>query len=348
MSVRPHKNHPGKWIIDYYPQGRKGKRVQTVVTGSESDARALELQLRRDGFTAPSNKVNPKIVDVLPEFLNWYKLHRKPRSYKDMVYALKFLVPHFGKLQVNRITQGVVTQYKQLRQDRVRSCNKELTCLQAILKYMVKNNHCNPLPFTIELLPYKQPLPQIPHPGDIQKFIDAVTNPIKKAMVLFMWQCGLRFCDTTNLRWENINWDTNVILVEITKTDPRMCILTKEIKAHLLPFRKDSGYVFENPKTGQPYKSVKTLFRDASKRAGIRRINPHLLRHACGTYMLEATGDLRLVQTTLGHKSVETTQRYTHIATKRLQAGMQATAHYTSDLIQSQTLITKAVKKQNH
>lgn len=110
----------------------------------------------------------------------------------------------------------------------------------------------------------------------------------------------------------------------------------KVAQALLAPYRKESGYVFENPKTGKPYSSMKTIFKSACKRAGIRRINPHLLRHACGTYMLEATGDLRLVQTTLGHKSVETTQRYTQIATNRLVAGMQATASYIKTLTESQ------------
>lgn len=337
MSVRPHKTIPGKYIIDYYPQGRKGKQVRVVFTGAEADARTLELQLRRNGSASLPNKVNPKIVDILPEFLEWYKLHRKPRSYRDMQEALKHLVPHFGNLSVCRIAPAIITKYQQLRAGRNRSCNKELTCLQAIIKYMVKNNYCQPLPFTIEMLPYRQSLPQIPHPGDIQKFIEAVENPVKKAMILFMWECGLRFCDTTNLLWENINWQTSVILVEVTKAAPRLCMMTNNIKAILEPLRKETGYVFENPKTGNPYKSVKTLFKGASKRAGIRRINPHLLRHACGTYMLEATGDLRLVQTTLGHKSVETTQRYTQIATTRLQAGMQATASYTNNLIKLQT-----------
>ena len=339
MSVRPHKKQPGKWIIDYYPQGRKGKQVKTVFTGSEADARTLELQLRRDGSSLLSGKVNPKIVDVLPQFLEWYKLHRKPRSYKDMQYALKFIIPHFGKLPANRITPAAITQYKLSRVGKNRSCNKELTCLQAVIRWMVRNNYCNPLLFTIEQLPYKQPLPQIPHPGDIEKFMGAITDPLKRAGALFMWQCGLRFCDTVYLRWENINWEAGVVLVEVTKSDPRLCILPPDIRTILEPRRKASGYVFMNPVTGKPYTTMRNIFDTACRKAGIRRINPHLLRHAFGTYMLEATGDLRLVQALLGHKKVDTTQRYTQIATRRLQAGMQAIASYTKNLIESQNIV---------
>lgn len=69
-------------------------------------------------------------------------------------------------------------------------CNNKLNALKAVIKLMVKYNYTNPLTFKIELLPYKASIPQIQHPADIQKLIDAIGNPIKKAMLLFMWQGG--------------------------------------------------------------------------------------------------------------------------------------------------------------
>lgn len=108
------------------------------------------------------------------------------------------------------------------------------------------------------------------------------------------------------------------------------------MKTLLEPLKKSEGYVFANPKTGKPYGSLKTLFRNARKRAGIKRIHPHLLRYAIGTYTLEATGDLRLVQEFRGHKSINTTQIYTQIATSRKRVGMSQTADYIGQLSTSQ------------
>lgn len=65
MSIRPYKKKPGRWVIDYYPLGRKGKKVLKVFAGSEADAQALELELRRQ-YQIPLS-VNPKTKDVLPE-----------------------------------------------------------------------------------------------------------------------------------------------------------------------------------------------------------------------------------------------------------------------------------------
>ena len=332
MSVRPHPKQPGKYIIDYYPQGSKGKRNRIVYTGTKTDAVTWETELRRTVHGLP-NPANPKIIDIIPEFLEWYKLHRADRSWRDMKDHLKNLLPHFGKLQVNRITQSIVNQYKLIRIGRNKTCNNELNALKAIIKFMVKYNYSKPLTFQIELLPYKAPIPQVPHPTDINKLIAAVRKPIKKAMLLLMWQCGLRFGDMINIRWERIDWNTNTInLIDTKGKHPRLCIMTGDIKAILEPLRKETGYVFENPKTGRPYGSLKTLFKGACERAGIKRLHPHQLRHAAGTYLLEATGDLRLVQTMLGHKSITTTQIYTQIATERLRQGMSKAEDYISQL----------------
>jgi hypothetical protein len=69
MSIRPLGKD--KWQVDYDPQGRKGKRRRLTFTGSESQALVFEMELRRQNAGLP-NPVNPKIADIIPEFLGWY------------------------------------------------------------------------------------------------------------------------------------------------------------------------------------------------------------------------------------------------------------------------------------
>ncbi|MDP2167938.1 MAG: tyrosine-type recombinase/integrase [Thermodesulfovibrionales bacterium] len=330
MSVR--KLDKGKYIMDYYPQGRKGKRIRTVYEGPEGEARALELELRRNNAGLP-NPTNPKIMDVLPEYKDWMTLHRAPKTITDYKSALKFLVPHFGKLPVSRIMPTIITQYQKARAGTPRACIKELNYMRAIIRWMVEHNYANPLPFKIQHLRYKAPLPQVPHPADIEKFIAEINDPLKKALVLLMYQAGLRFEDARNIRWEKIEWDSDTVNLTETKGDvPRICILPEDVKRLLQPLRQESGYVFESKRTGKPVKSLKTLFRSACKRAGIHRFSPHKLRHAFGTYALEATDNLRLVQELLGHKSISSTTIYTQISTHRKRLGMTQTHEYIERL----------------
>ena len=56
-----------------------------------------------------------------------------------------------------------------------------------------------------------------------------------------------------------------------------------------------------------------------AKRAGIEGVTTHTLRHACATHLLDQGADLRLIQEVLGHASIASTQRYTHLSSNKMQ-----------------------------
>ena len=357
MAFRPYKRNGkiinGKWMIDYYDAN--GRRQRFVFVGTAAEADALDADLAKRHLRAPVS--NPPVNSVMSDYFAWAWNNLSARTVTDIENAWHVkLRPWFGSIPVNRLTRELIERYKRSRLEagktnrkgeklgpiKPRTINKELAYLSAIISWMTERDYCYPLPFKIQKLPSRRPLPQIPSPVVIEAFIQALGDPQKIALAGLLYDSGLRWSEATSLRWCDIDWQLDEIVVVGKRDKERRAFLSARCKHILAPKRPlkptdQEKVMFENPKTGLPIGSLKKCFARAGRDVGVK-ITPHTLRHAYATYLLEATGDLRAVQESLGHSAIGTTEIYTHIRRQRRQDIERRRQEYLAQATADQTL----------
>ena len=155
-----------------------------------------------------------------------------------------------------------------------------------------------------------------------------------RLMLALAYGCGLRAGEVARLRAGDIDRAQGVIRVVQSKGRKDRHVMLPEEVLELLrqwwkerPTRFDAGVpplerlVFPSRKTGKALniRQLNRLFHQACEAAGIQKpVTLHSLRHSFATHLLEQGTDIRLIQAVLGHDKLDTTARYTRVATGRI------------------------------
>ncbi len=157
-----------------------------------------------------------------------------------------------------------------------------------------------------------------------------------RAMLETLYSAGIRVSELVGLDVLTVDLNDGIVTVRGKGKKERLALLgpdaVKALRAWyddraalLKAAGKDSSAIFLNNKGGRlTTRSIGRLLAKHLKAAGLDpRTSPHTLRHSFATHMLDAGADIRGVQELLGHKSLATTQIYTHVSTQRLQKSYQ-------------------------
>jgi integrase/recombinase XerD len=174
-----------------------------------------------------------------------------------------------------------------------------------------------------------QKLPPVLSPEEIKRILNMATSLKARAMLSLAYGCGLRASEVARLRACDIDSDQMIIRVVQSKgRKDRNVMLPPEILDLLRqwwkarPKRRDAGvppqqrWLFPGRHGHLTTRQLGRLFKDAAKAAGLRKaVSLHSLRHSFATHLLEDGKDIRLIQALLGHEKLDTTARYTRVAT---------------------------------
>ena len=209
--------------------------------------------------------------------------------------------------------------------------NRIMTGVKFLLKVTLRRHD-----LAAEIYHLKEPikLPLIMSPGEAQRLVIMADKIQVKVMLALGYGCGLRAGEIVRLKVGDIDSVQNIIrIVQSKGRKDRHVMLPPEVLALLRqwwtirPTRYDEGvpalerWLFPGRVPGKPLttRQLSRLFHDASEAAGIHKpITLHSLRHSFATHLLEDGTDIRLIQALLGHDKLDTTARYTRVATGRI------------------------------
>jgi len=160
-----------------------------------------------------------------------------------------------------------------------------------------------------------------------------------RALTELLYGAGLRISEVVTLQLEQVDLVGGTVWVRQGKgRKDRTCPLGPDAVAAVRHWLSCSGvtagYLFPGRSSGHiAVRSARRIVAASGRAAGVGAVHPHALRHSAATHMLEGGADLRSIQEMLGHSSLSTTQRYTHVATDGLKrAYRDAHPHAREDL----------------
>lgn len=222
------------------------------------------------------------------------------------------------------------------KKDKKNSIVRKLSALRSFFKHLVRHNIISNNPVELISTPKQDKnIPAYLTVDEMFRLLDSIkTDTVlglrNRAIFETMYSCGIRVSELAGLDVSSIDYGAGLIKVfgkggkeRIVPIGSKAMDAIKLYREKLGKDKKISGEnnpLFLNKNKGRlTTRSIARILEKFVREFCISvPVSPHALRHSFATHMLDAGADLRVVQELLGHKSLSTTQRYTHVGIGRL------------------------------
>jgi len=276
-------------------------------------------------------------------FLDYLLLERGLAA--PTVAAYRVDLAHFGHfLETLKVTHPESLSQRQVRSYILllkknyarRTIRRRFSALNSFFKYLLAKGEIKRQPLAgFDLPRIDKNLPEVLSVVEMKSLLvapdpDTTLGERDRVMLEVLYGAGLRVSELVKLQLQQVNFSAGFLNV-IGKGDKERIVplplpvirnLNDYIKKGRLKLLKgkSSTYLFLN-RSGNAL-SVEGFWKNIRRyafKAGIKQeVYPHLLRHSFATHLMQNGADLRSIQELLGHSSLSTTQRYTHLDIKRL------------------------------
>jgi integrase/recombinase XerC len=219
------------------------------------------------------------------------------------------------------------------------SLGRKLASLRSFFKYLVQEGYLAQNPAEIVATPRQEkPLPNFMPVDEVFALLDIpdgskTWGARDKAILETLYSTGIRVSELVGLSDGDLDFTLGIIRVlgkgskerivpigEKAMDAIRECMKQRDAVVTKTEGRDVKTPIFVNTRGGRlTSRSVGRILEKYLLQGGLwRKISPHALRHSFATHLLDAGADLRAIQELLGHASLSTTQRYTHVSIDKL------------------------------
>lgn len=235
-----------------------------------------------------------------------------------------------GKILLSQITKADVNTlvtYFTGRNKANSTANRYLCLLSAVCSRAKNRWDCRVPEFKILSFRLKEKKENIKYFKDwneIQTLLE-YSAPHIRPIILTALYTGLRKGRILTMRWDQIDWDNNQIIYMGKDGNPHSVPMVQALREMLeqIPRTHDNVFVYKN----KPIRDIKKAWTKAFDKSGLTYRSFHTLRHTTATWLLRKTGNLRIVQTVLGHSNINVTTKYAHLVNNESQTALNALFH---------------------
>jgi integrase/recombinase XerC len=219
------------------------------------------------------------------------------------------------------------------------SIGRKLAALKSFFRYLVATKRVEKDPLLLIQTPKQEkPLPGFLSVDDVFQLLGGIK--VKKsldvrdrAILEFFYSTGVRVSELVGLNWVDVDFQLEIVRVVGKGSKERIVPFGKVAKEALEAYAAEQRKIWNYSCRGEApvflnnrgeritTRSVARIVEKHLRQAGITvKMGPHGLRHTFATHLLNNGADLRVIQEMLGHASLSTTQRYTHLNLDQLTA----------------------------
>jgi integrase/recombinase XerC len=214
---------------------------------------------------------------------------------------------------------------------------RKLSSLRSFFRFLVKRGVIKTNPAALVLTPKRgKPVPEYLSVDEVFRLLDGVKGESllalrNQAILEVLYSTGIRVAELAGMDVGDVDFEQGFVRVVGKGNKERLAPVgeraLKSVRAYLDKRSlkrgtetKEEQALLQNNRGGRlTTRSIARLLEKVVRQLGLLRpISPHGLRHTFATHMLDAGADLRVVQELLGHASLTTTQRYTHVSIDHL------------------------------